>query len=135
MSEGLDRALAHYGDLPRRCIEVAEWGGEEGPLVIYWKPWTTWEKRELYKAGRGDEHKMACRVVVRKSLNAEGKRLFEDADANHLERGAHDAVVAYVAARIIADLDADAAVDGDIAILTSPAAMGSKEAVEAAEKK
>jgi hypothetical protein len=139
-SPALERILAHKAALPMRRVEVPEWGGADGPMRVYWTPWTAWEKRQVYGgAGARDDFQIECRILERKALGADGKRLFRDGDAMKLERGAHESVVAFVARVIANDRDADAdSGDGDGDEGDAPeraaALMGTVPAVEAAAK-
>lgn len=137
-SAALRRALAHREALPVRSVEVPEWGSESGPLVVYWRPWSAWEKRQVYGAsGLRDEYQIACRIVERKALDSQGRRLFRDGEGQMLERGAHDAVVSFLARVIINDRDADEAREGggeNDAPERAADMIGTNAAVEAAAK-
>ena len=45
----IDRVKAQFESLGIKKIEVAEWGEEGKPLIIYCSPFTLGEKRNLFK--------------------------------------------------------------------------------------
>ena len=135
ISAALERALAHHNELPVRSVEIPEWGRDGEPFVVYWRPWTAYEKRRIYGAvGMRDEYDIACRVIEQKALDAEGKRLFQEGEGKDLVRGAHDKVVAFLAQVIVNDRDADGDAEDGPSDDRSAALMGSEEAVKAAAK-
>jgi hypothetical protein len=48
MSNVIDRVKEHFESQGVKKIEVAEWGEEGQPLVIYSKPFSLGEKRGLF---------------------------------------------------------------------------------------
>lgn len=89
MSDILNRAKAHYAELPRREMLVPEWGDGSGPLKITWAPLTVRDREMIYKPDdRGKSPtggEVQIRVLIIKACAADGAKLF-DAMSEHALR-------------------------------------------------
>jgi hypothetical protein len=107
LSPAMRRAMAHFDALQSRSIEVPEWGSDDEPFVIFWKPWTAAEKRKVFPEGRADTRESMVDILFHKALDDKGERMFKMQDRHFLLTHAHDTVVGYVAASILLDLNPD----------------------------
>lgn len=74
----LDRAKAHFDQQEIIEIKVPEWADENGePTVIFSKPFTLAERKTLYKFAKEDDLEFMVRLVIMKSLDADGNRIFD----------------------------------------------------------
>ncbi|NCX69699.1 MAG: hypothetical protein EBW86_03660 [Rhodobacteraceae bacterium] len=51
----IDRVKEHFDNQGIKKIEVAEWGEEGKPLMIYSQPMTLAETRNLFKGAKNDD--------------------------------------------------------------------------------
>ena len=74
----IERAKAHFKSLQVKTIEVAEWGDENGPLIIYVEPFTLKDKAKLQAVSRmtGNEIDALVEFIVLKCLYKQGDPLF-----------------------------------------------------------
>ena len=99
MSNVIDRVKSQFEALGIKKIEVAEWGEEGKPLIIYCSPFTLGEKRNLFKGARNDDLGVLVDAIVLKAKDSEGNKIFKlddkltllnNADANVIARVATD---------------------------------------------
>ena len=85
----IDRAKSHFESLGVQHIEVPEWEDEHGhATIIYWNPITLSEKKKVFSKADASGGMMSqftdvgilADIVVMKSLDKEGKKLFEPED-------------------------------------------------------
>lgn len=95
----IDRVKAQFESLGVKKIEVAEWGEEGKPLIIYCSPFTLGEKRNLFKGARNDDLGVLVDAIVLKAKDGDGNKIFKlddkltllnNADANVIVRVATD---------------------------------------------
>jgi hypothetical protein len=95
----IDRVKAQFEALGIKKIEVAEWGEEGKPLIIYCSPFTLGEKRNLFKGAKNDDLGVLVDAIVLKAKDSEGNKIFKlddkltllnNADANVIARVATD---------------------------------------------
>lgn len=106
----IDRAMAHYNGLARRSAEVPEWSDEAGnPMTVYWRPWTMNQKRTL--AQRLDDNDLAyfAEIVILKSEDEAGNKLFDRGDKVRLLANVHEPVLRDLALKILQDAASGAA--------------------------
>lgn len=90
----LDRAKKHFKDQPIIEIKVPEWTDENGDAtIIYSKPFTMKERQTLQKFADGDDIELFIRVVIMKSLDADGNRMFDLTDKKDFENHVDPAVI------------------------------------------
>jgi hypothetical protein len=107
MSAILDRARAHYAALPRKQIEIAEWGeSADRPEVVTWSALSVRDQERIYapvdgKAPAGSLVRL--RAVMLKACDADGKRLFSEMDEKALRHDVDGDVVGRIANAILFD--------------------------------
>ena len=89
--KAIELAKAHFKTLQTKTIEVVEWGDENGPLLIYVEPFTLKDKAKLQAVTKvsGSEIDALVELVVMKSLDKNGEKLFT-IDDKHALRNAVD---------------------------------------------
>jgi hypothetical protein len=89
--KAIELAKAHFKTLQTKTIEVSEWGDENGPLLIYVEPFTLKDKAKLQAVTKvsGSEIDALVELVVMKSLDKNGDKLFT-IDDKHALRNAVD---------------------------------------------
>ena len=97
----IDRVKDHFESKGINTIEVAEWGEEGKPLVIYSKPFTLAEKRNLFKNAKNDDLAVLVDAIVLKALDAEGNKIFKLDDKKTLLNNADPDVIATVATQML----------------------------------
>ena len=83
----IDRAKSHFESLGVQHIEVPEWEDEHGQeTVIYWNPITLSEKKKIFSKADSaggmafNDVGILADIVVMKSLDKDGKKLFKPED-------------------------------------------------------
>ena len=97
----IDRVKSQFEALGIKKIEVAEWGEEGKPLTIYCSPFTLAEKRNLFKGAKNDDLGVLVDVIVLKSKNADGEKIFKLDDKQVLLNNADANVIARVSTEIL----------------------------------
>jgi hypothetical protein len=97
----IDRVKEHFESKGINKFEVAEWGEEGKPLVIYNKPFTLAEKRNLFKNAKNDDLAVLVDAIVLKALDAEGNKIFKLDDKKTLLNNADPDVIATVATQML----------------------------------
>ena len=98
----IDRVKEHFDNQGVKKIEVAEWGEENAPLVIYSKPFNLAEKRNLFKGARQDDLGVLVDAIVLKAKDGEGNKIFKLDDKQVLLNNADANVIARVATEMLA---------------------------------
>ena len=80
----IDRVKEHFDNQGIKKIEVAEWGEEGNPLVIYCKPFSLAEKRNLFKGARNDDLAVLVDAIVLKARDGDGNKIFKIDDKKTL---------------------------------------------------
>ena len=90
----IDRAKAHFKSLHVKAIEVAEWGDENGPAVLYVEPFSLKDKAKLQSVSRFScsEVDALVELIVLKCLDKDGNKVFTIED-KHALRNSIDATV------------------------------------------
>ena len=75
----LDRAKSHFENIGVQSIEVPEWKDEDGkPTVLFWNPINLYEKNKLFKKSDNmTDVSILADIVVMKSLDKDGKKIFK----------------------------------------------------------
>ena len=97
----IDRVKEHFESQEVKKIEVAEWGEEGQPLVIYSKPFTLAEKRNLFKGAKNDDLGVLVDAIMLKARDKEGNKIFKLDDKQVLLNNADPEVIARVATEIL----------------------------------
>ena len=97
----IDRVKAQFEALGIKKIEVAEWGEEGKPLIIYCSPFTLGEKRNLFKGAKNDDLGVLVDAIVLKAKDSEGNKLFKLDDKLTLLNNADANVIAKVATEML----------------------------------
>ena len=97
----IDRVKDHFEAKGVKTIEVAEWGEEGKPLVIYCKPFTLAEKRNLFKGDKQDDLVVLVDAIVLKARDGEGNKIFKLDDKKILLNNADPEVIARVATEML----------------------------------
>lgn len=100
MTKAIERAVAHYKGLERGRIEVPEWGDEDAPFVIYWKPLTLKHRQKIY-GGRDGRPDVAVYAIIQMAEDQAGEKLFTLEDKEKLVRFTDSQVVARIADAIM----------------------------------
>ena len=100
----IDRVKDHFESKGIKKIEVAEWGEEGKPLVIYSKPFTLAEKRNLFKGAKNDDLSVLVDAIVLKARDGEGNKIFKLDDKKTLLNNADPDVIARVATEMLNSL-------------------------------
>jgi len=97
----IDRVKEHFDNQGLKKIEVAEWGEEGKPLIIYSKPFTLAEKRNLFKGARNDDLAVLVDAIVLKAIDDQGNKIFKLDDKKTLLNNADPDIVATVATQML----------------------------------
>jgi len=97
----IDRVKEHFESQGVKKIEVAEWGEEGQPLVIYSKPFTMAEKRNLFKGAKNDDLGVLVDAIMLKARDKDGNKIFKLDDKQVLLNNADPEVIARVATEIL----------------------------------
>jgi hypothetical protein len=97
----IDRVKAQFEALGIKKIEVAEWGEEGKPLIIYCSPFTLGEKRNLFKGAKNDDLGVLVDAIVLKAKDADGNKIFKLDDKLTLLNSADANVIARVATEML----------------------------------
>jgi len=73
----IDRVKDHFENQGVKKIEVAEWGEEGKPLIIYSTPMSMAEKRNLFKSAKDGDLGVMVDAIVLKSKDSEGNKIFK----------------------------------------------------------
>jgi len=97
----IDRVKDHFESQGVKTINVAEWGEEGQPLVIYSKPFTMAEKRNLFKGTKNDDIGVLVDVIVLKARDKDGNKIFKLDDKQVLLNSADPEVIAKVSTEML----------------------------------
>ncbi len=97
----IDRVKDHFESQGVKIINVAEWGEEGQPLVIYSTPMSLAEKRNLFKSAKDNDLGIMVDVITLKSKDKEGNKVFKLDDKQTLMNKADPEVIARVAGEIL----------------------------------
>ena len=97
----IDRVKAQFEALGIKKIEVAEWGEEGKPLIIYCSPFTLGEKRNLFKGAKNDDLGVLIDAIVLKAKDADGNKIFKLDDKLTLLNSADANVIAKVSTEML----------------------------------
>jgi hypothetical protein len=100
----IDRVKSQFEALGIKKIEVAEWGEEGKPLIIYCSPFTLGEKRNLFKGAKNDDLGVLVDAIVLKAKDSEGNKIFKLDDKLTLLNNADANVISYVATAMLAGI-------------------------------
>lgn len=108
----IDRIEESFNAAPRGRAEVPEWGSPGAPLVVTWSMLTPMElsraQRKAGGAGKVDQFRLACWLIVIKALDERGERLFADEDVHRLMRRGGQVVIDRIASAMLGAQDEDA---------------------------
>lgn len=101
--KAIELAKAHFKTLKTKTIEVAEWGDENGPLVIYVEPFTLKDKAKLQAVTKvtGSEIDALVELVVMKSLDKNGDKLFTIEDKHALRNAVDSRILEKISSEIM----------------------------------
>lgn len=101
--KAIELAKAHFKTLKTKTIEVAEWGDENGPLVIYVEPFTLKDKAKLQAVTKvtGSEIDALVELVVMKSLDKNGDKLFTIEDKHTLRNSVDSRILERISSEIM----------------------------------
>jgi len=97
----IDRVKAQFEALGIKKIEVAEWGEEGKPLIIYCSPFTLGEKRNLFKGAKNDDLGVLVDAIVLKAKDSDGNKIFKLDDKLTLLNNADANVIARVSTEML----------------------------------
>jgi hypothetical protein len=100
----IDRVKAQFEALGIKKIEVAEWGEEGKPLIIYCSPFTLGEKRNLFKGAKNDDLGVLIDAIVLKAKDSDGNKIFKLDDKLTLLNNADANVIARVATEMLSGI-------------------------------
>ncbi len=99
----LDRAKSHFENIGVQSIEVPEWEDEDGkPTVLFWNPINLYEKNKLFKKSDNmTDVSILADIVVMKSLDKDGKKIFKLEDKMDLLTKVDSDVLSRIATAMI----------------------------------
>jgi len=97
----IDRVKDHFEKQGIKKIEVAEWGEEGNPLVIYCSPFSMAEKRNLFKGAKQDDLSVLVDALMLKARDKDGNKVFKLDDKQVLLNKADPEVIARVATEML----------------------------------
>tara|TARA_B100001939_G_scaffold31496_1_gene24682 strand:+ start:231 stop:572 length:342 start_codon:yes stop_codon:yes gene_type:complete len=99
----LDRAKSHFENIGVQSIEVPEWKDDDGnPSILYWNPINLYEKNKLFKKSDNmTDVSILADIVVMKSLDKEGKKIFKLEDKMDLLTKVDSDVLSRIATAMI----------------------------------
>mgnify|MGYP001303038839 FL=1 len=99
----LDRAKSHFENIGVQSIEVPEWKDEDGkPTVLFWNPINLYEKNKLFKKSDNmTDVSILADIVVMKSLDKDGKKIFKLEDKMDLLTKVDSDVLSRIATAMI----------------------------------
>jgi hypothetical protein len=97
----IDRVKDHFEKQGIKKIEVAEWGEEGNPLVIYCSPFSMAEKRNLFKGAKQDDLSVLVDALMLKARDESGNKVFKLDDKQVLLNKADPEVIARVATEML----------------------------------
>ena len=105
----IDRAKAHFETLKTITIEVPEWKDEAGnPSVFYSEPLTLEEKNIIFKKSENlSDVSILADIVVMKSLDKDGKKIFKLEDKMDLLTKVDSDVLSRIATAMIQVISPD----------------------------
>ena len=101
--KAIELAKAHFKTLQTKTIEVAEWGDENGPLLIYVEPFTLKDKAKLQNVSKasGSEIDALVELIVLKCLDSEGNKIFTIEDKPILRNGVDATILERISTAIM----------------------------------
>ena len=99
----IDRAKSHFEGIGIQSIEVPEWKDEDGkPTVLFWNPINLYEKNKLFKKSDNmTDVSILADIVVMKSLDKDGKKIFKLEDKMDLLTKVDSDVLSRIATAMI----------------------------------
>tara|TARA_R100001509_G_scaffold101333_1_gene59318 strand:- start:22 stop:363 length:342 start_codon:yes stop_codon:yes gene_type:complete len=99
----LDRAKSHFENIGVQSIEVPEWKDDDGnPTILYWNPINLYEKNKLFKKSDNmTDVSILADIVVMKSLDKDGKKIFKLEDKMDLLTKVDSDVLSRIATAMI----------------------------------
>jgi len=97
----IDRVKDHFENQGVKKIEVAEWGEEGKPLMIYSTPMSMAEKRNLFKSAKDGDLGVMVDAIVLKAKDEKGEKIFKLDDKKTLLNNADPDVIATVATQML----------------------------------
>jgi hypothetical protein len=91
----IDKAKAHFDKIGAKKIKIPEWDS-----VIYATPLTLDEKRILVKFSDGSNAEFGARMIIMKSMDKDGKKVFDLDDKAALMGRTHSGVIEYIVSEI-----------------------------------
>lgn len=97
----LDRAKSHFENQETKQIEVPEWADDDGnPTIIFAEPFTLAERKTLSKFAKDDDMEFLVRLVIMKSLDESGKKVFDLSDKPALMNKVDPTIITRIADKI-----------------------------------
>lgn len=90
------RAKIHARFKTLHEIPVPEWG-----IIIFHRPWTLDDEQKVIALMNRNEQLAFCKIIIMKSLNGDGSRMFKPDDKTMLLEEADAGLVKSIAERII----------------------------------
>jgi hypothetical protein len=90
----------HFSTLDTQIIEVPEWD-LVGDKAIYCKPFNMLEKQKIFKGATGTDLIVLIDVIIEKSLNKDGEKMFNASHVLAFKTKADTNVIADVATKIM----------------------------------
>ena len=99
----IDRAKSHFENLGTQSVEVPEWEDDDGkPTILYWNPITLSEKNKLFrKSDNLTDVSILADVVVMKSLDKDGNKVFKLEDKLSLMHKVDSDVLSRIATSMV----------------------------------
>ena len=98
----LDNAIADYKNKCNKkgSVEVPEWAEEGEELKVYFEPLTLGERQRITRLGKDDSMEMAVEMLILKSLDENGKKIFERKDKLKILNNIDSSIIERITAAI-----------------------------------
>jgi hypothetical protein len=96
----IDQMKSHFAEQDVQTVEVPEWGTEDKPMLIYFKPFTLAEQKKLFKLAKNEDMDMMAYVLILKAMDKKGDKMFGIGDKRDLMNSVDPHVLSRVAGEI-----------------------------------
>lgn len=107
-------AQKHLNDTPLKFIDIPEWVVDDEPVRIWYRPMTIDERFDIYryKSDAEDARYRQVYAIIRRALDSDGKRLFDQSHEIIFLKQADDGPVLRLAEALLASTPVAAAKKG-----------------------
>jgi len=108
MSEILQRAKTHFRDrlsADMEYVSCPEWGEEDKPLKIYYKPSTLEQRNRIYSYLKDGNLKFIAQTLIERALKEDESPMFRKVHMTELMKSVDPDVIQYIVAEMAAGED------------------------------